>query len=71
MDPERHLEICGEPDTWFITLKPDGHLLVLHAHGYHQENGAFVFSLLMEGKPRFEIEVLRISAEIVADVVGG
>jgi hypothetical protein len=41
------------------------------AHGYSKEGDFYIFSLLMEGEPRFEVVVLRVPVDIVSKVRGG
>jgi hypothetical protein len=64
------MTLTGEPGVWQVTLL-DGHILDVVAHGYSQEKQLYVFSLLMEGSPPYELDVLRISSEIVLRIRGG
>ncbi len=70
MDVERHLELASEPGKWQVTLLNDN-VLTVTAHGYSEEGGIYVFSLLMEGQPCFEIDILRIPANLVSKIRGG
>jgi hypothetical protein len=70
MSETRHLELASEPGTWQVTLR-DGSVLDVTAHGYSDEKGSFVFSLLMEGQPCFEVDILRIPSELVSQIRGG
>jgi hypothetical protein len=65
-----HSELASEPGTWHITLV-SGSDIRATAHGYSKEGNFYVFSLLMEGEPRFEVEVLRIPVEIISKIRGG
>jgi hypothetical protein len=64
------LELASEPGTWHITLV-SGSDIETTAHGYSKERDFYVFSLLMEGKPPFEVDVLRIPVDIVSKIRGG
>jgi len=70
MDEPRRLELASEPGTWQVTLH-DGSVLTVTAHGYSEERGTHVFSLLMEGQPCFEIDALRIPSNLVSKIRGG
>jgi hypothetical protein len=65
-----HLELASEPGTWHITLVSGGGIETT-AHGYSKEGDLYVFSLLMEGRPRFEVDVLRIPVNVVSKIRGG
>jgi hypothetical protein len=65
-----HLELVSELGTWHITLVT-GNDIEATAHGYSKEENDYVFSLLMEGEPPFEIDVLRIPVDIVSKIRGG
>jgi hypothetical protein len=65
-----HLELASEPGTWRVTLV-SGSDISATAHGYSKEGDFNVFSLLMEGAPCFEVDVLRIPVEIVSKIRGG
>ena len=70
MNIMRHLELASEPGTWQVTLL-DGGVLTVTAHGYSEEGDVYVFSLLMEGQPCFEVDILRIPANLVSKIRGG
>jgi hypothetical protein len=65
-----HLELASEPGTWHITLV-DGSYIRATAHGYSKEGDIYVFSLLMEGTPPFEIHIIQIPVSIVSKIRGG
>lgn len=62
-DEARTLAIA--PERWFVELTTGATLEVL-THGYHIEDGRYVFSLLFKGEPNFEVTVLSIPADLVA-----
>jgi hypothetical protein len=64
------LELASEPGTWHITLAT-GSDIEATAHGYSKEGDFYVFSLLMEGKPCFEVDILRIPVTLVSKIRGG
>lgn len=64
------MQLASEPGTWEIAIKT-GEKLQLAAHGYSVEVDEYVFTLLMEGEPCFEFEVLRIPVQVVDSVYGG
>jgi hypothetical protein len=71
MTPEsRVLQLVHEPGRWAIELNFGG-TIVVNAHGFTEETNAYVFSLLMEGTPCFEMEVLRIPRPLVKSIEGG
>jgi hypothetical protein len=45
-------------------------VLEVAAHGYTEELGSYIFSLLMEGQPRFEIDIVRIPSGLVSKIRG-
>lgn len=61
------MQLAIEPDVWRVILNNGEELRVL-THAYAVEGGDYVFTLLMEGNPRFEVEVLRIPAHLVASI---
>jgi hypothetical protein len=64
------LRLAAPPDKWEVTLHTGDKLQVM-AHAYSVEGPDHVFSLLMEGAPRFEVPVLRVPSEIIQSVFGG
>lgn len=70
MNETRHLEHTNEAGTWQVTLH-DGSILVVTAHGYSEEGCYYIFSLLMEGQPCFEIDILRIPSKLISQIRGG
>ena len=65
---ERTLTLVGEPALWDVTLT-DGTTLTIAAHAYGQEDDTIVFSFLMDGSPRFEVDVLRVPASHVTRIL--
>jgi hypothetical protein len=48
-----------------------GDVLQVTAHAYGEVDNSYQFALLMEGKPPFESEVLRIPSKAVSEIRGG
>jgi len=48
-----------------------GDVLQVTAHAYGEVDDSYQFVLLMEGKPPFESEVLRIPRKAVSEIRGG
>jgi hypothetical protein len=65
-----HLCICGDLSDWEVTLL-DGTVIRLRAHGYEKEEEFCIFSILMHGSPRFEVEVARFPRVVIDKVRGG
>jgi len=66
----RQLELADEPGNWQVALY-DGNILNVTAHGYSEESGSYIFSLLLKGQPCFEIDILRIPSGLVSKIRGG
>lgn len=64
------LQLTGDLGSWELSLK-DGTRLTVSAHGYSEEGGTYVFSMLMEGQPCFELDVARIPVAVVDTIYGG
>lgn len=64
------MRLASEPGQWQVTLS-SGELIQLLAHGFSIEEDQYVFSLLIEGTPAFEVDVMRIPVSIVRSVEGG
>lgn len=54
-------------EPWRVVLR-DGQEIVIWAHSYHETEGAFVFNIMVEGKPLAEVEAARIPKAIVEGV---
>lgn len=67
--PQR-FELVGEPGLWELFLA-NGNTLIVAAHAYSKQDGIYVFNMLMEGIPRFELDVLRIPVSMVSQIQGG
>jgi hypothetical protein len=67
---QTRLELVHEPGKWTVTLR-SGDILEVAAHAYGEVEGSYQFVLLMEGKPPFESEVLRVPRAAVAEIRGG
>ncbi len=63
------MQLAAEPAIWKVTLN-SGETLSVLTHGYAVEGDEYVFTLLMEGEPCFEVEVLRIPSHLVAGTEG-
>lgn len=64
------MHLASEPGRWEIALAGGEQVHVL-AHGYSIEGDEYVFSLLMEGEPPVEVDVVRVPKLIVRSVFGG
>jgi|GEM_PF-2126848 len=67
---QTRLQLVHEPGTWTVTLH-SGEALHVTAHAYGEVGGDYQFVLLMEGKPPFETEVLRVPRKAVSEIHGG
>lgn len=56
------------PDDWVVTMN-DRSTVQIRAHAYGREDGCFTFTILMQGSPRFEVEVARFAISEVATVL--
>jgi hypothetical protein len=56
--------------TWRVTLK-SGAVLLVRAHAFAERANATVFLALIEGTPSYELELVSIPSEEVAEVDGG
>lgn len=63
-------ELTSDLDPWKVTLNT-GEVLRVHAHGFSEREGSYVFVALMDGSPPYEYELLRLPLTAVADIVGG
>ena len=70
MAETRRLELANEPGTWQVTLL-GGSTLNVTAHGYSEEQGSYIFSLLLKGQSCFEIDILRTPSNLVSKIRGG
>jgi hypothetical protein len=69
-EANRKLELVGEPPHWDIRLV-SGAILSVNAHAYCEDGAEYLFTLLLEGAPVTELEVLRIPMDTVARIRGG
>lgn len=67
---QTRLQLVHEPGRWVVTLR-SGDVLDVAAHAYGEVDDSYQFVLLMEGKPPFESEVLRIPRAAVSEIRGG
>lgn len=67
---QTRLQLVHEPGTWTVVLHT-GEVLQVTAHAYGEIDDDYQFVLLMEGKPPFETEVLRIPRKAVSEIRGG
>lgn len=63
-------ELTSDLDPWKVTLNT-GEVVHVHAHGFGEREGYYVFVALVEGSPAYEYELLRLPVTAVADIVGG
>ena len=66
----QHLELVFEPGRWTVTLTDGAHVQV-SADGYGREGDMYVFSLLVQGEPNFELDVVKIPVSSVSQIRGG
>ncbi|HEX5945962.1 MAG TPA: hypothetical protein VFY82_06770 [Acidimicrobiales bacterium] len=64
------LRLAAEPGRWQVTLV-GGDTIQLLAHGYSIEADEYVFSLLVDGTPPFEVDAARLPRSLVREVEGG
>jgi hypothetical protein len=64
------LRLASEPGRWQVTLI-GGQTIQLLAHGNSIEGDEYVFSLLMDGTPPFEVDAARLPRSLVRAVDGG
>ncbi|MGH2772795.1 MAG: hypothetical protein ACRDIU_06625 [Actinomycetota bacterium] len=64
------LQLATEMGWWTIELVGGGSIQ-LRAHAFTKVGSEHVFSILMEGEPCFEIDILSIASSLVASVRGG
>jgi len=67
---QRRLQLVHEPANWAVTLRT-GDVLQVTAHAYAEVDDSYQFVMLMEGKPPFETEVLRVPRKAVSEIRGG
>lgn len=65
-----NMRLASEPGRWQVVLKA-GVTIHLLAHSYSINGDDCVFSLLIDGMPAYEVEVVRLPGSIVASVEGG
>ena len=66
----RTLIVSGQLASWEVVLTSRSTIAVA-AHAYSQRDGAYVFSVLMDGSPPFEVDVAVIPETIVDRIRGG
>jgi hypothetical protein len=64
------LTLAGPPGEWEVTLV-SGEVIELLACAYSKEGDEYVFTLLIEAQPRYEIPAVKIPANIVREIQGG
>jgi hypothetical protein len=69
-DELRGLMLTSELPAWELQLV-NGEVIRLKAHAYSHEQGYYVFVALMEGTPRYEIELARIPDNLINNIRGG
>jgi hypothetical protein len=67
---QTRLQLVHEPGTWTVRLRT-GDVLRVSAHAYGEVDDSYQFVMLMEGKPPFETEVLRVPRKAVSEIRGG
>lgn len=56
--PSSNMRLASEPGRWQVGLTMGGSIHLL-AHGYSIDGDDYVFSLLIDGMPPFEVDVVR------------
>jgi hypothetical protein len=64
------LKLVQQPGVWTVRLQ-SGETLQVAAHSYEDDHNGYRFLMLMQGKPPFETEVLRVPRRAVAEIRGG
>lgn len=64
------MRFAAEPGRWEVTLTIGETLHVL-ADGYSLRGEEYVFTILIEGRPPFEVQILRLPHHLVRSVYGG
>jgi hypothetical protein len=64
------VQLAGELGSWDIFLAGGGKLH-LAAHAYSLDQDEYVFVVLAEGNPRYEVELARVPKSIVIRIQGG
>ena len=62
--------LTGPLGEWQLGLV-GGDRIWVAAHAFHEDQGDYIFSVLMRGAPNYEIEVARVPKAIVALIDGG
>jgi hypothetical protein len=62
--------LVAELANWAVTLG-GGDVVVLHAHAYSREGDEYVFTVLMEGTPHYEVAIAKFPVGIVSNIIGG
>ena len=62
--------LASEPGRWVVTLA-GGHDAQITASGYSENDGDYVFSMLIEGTPPLDVEVVRLPSDLVENISGG
>jgi len=70
MTAVRRLMLTNELPSWELHLV-NGEVIRLKAHAYWHDQGTYVFVALIEGTPRYEIELARIPVNLVKSIRGG
>jgi hypothetical protein len=70
VDKQGGFKITGELGSWCVSLAGGG-ALRLAAHAYSQQDGDYVFVALAEGRPHYEVELVRIPVDLVVRISGG
>ncbi len=66
----KRLQLVHDPGIWTVILRT-GEMLQVTAHAYAEVDDSYQFVMLMEGKPPFETEVLRVPRGAVSEIRGG
>ena len=64
------LTIAGPPGEWEVTLV-NGEVIELLACAYFREGDEYIFTLLIEAEPRYEIQAAKLPASLVLRIQGG
>jgi hypothetical protein len=62
--------LATELGQWIVSLQ-SGHRISLMAHAYDKVADEYVFTVLMYGQPCFEVEIARLTSDLVVAILGG
>jgi len=65
---DSEVRLVFEPDPWTITLT-DGAEITIWADGYALKEDHYVFSVLLDQRPRVEMDICHIPVHVVRQIV--